>query len=82
MFRRLVHEHWHDVVPVIAFVLTFAVFIVAFVRAVLAKKETIQHMAVLPLDLGEATASMRVVCADTCRGCIACRHREDAHLHH
>ncbi|HSJ03297.1 MAG TPA: hypothetical protein VK956_12625 [Verrucomicrobium sp.] len=82
MFRRLVHEHWHDVVPVIAFILTFAVFIVAFIRAVLAKKESIQHMAVLPLDLEEAPAPTRVACSDSCQRCTACRHREDAHLHH
>jgi hypothetical protein len=50
MFRRLIHEPWQDWVPVLAFLLTFGVFIVAFVRAMLLKKESVAHMATLPLD--------------------------------
>lgn len=50
MFRRVLYENWHDVVPIVAFVLTFAVFVVAFIRALLMRKDTIDAMALLPLD--------------------------------
>lgn len=95
MFRRIIHEHWHDLVPVIAFILTFAVFIVAFIRALLARKEVVAHMAALPLDepLLTPAAALAVElplarqeengagCSDTCRRCPGCRRKEGGHLH-
>ncbi|CAN5838558.1 hypothetical protein BH11VER1_BH11VER1_35580 [soil metagenome] len=50
MFHRVLYENWHDLVPVIAFVLTFTVFLVAFIRALLMRKETVVAMSLLPLD--------------------------------
>jgi hypothetical protein len=90
MFRRIIHEHWHDLVPVIAFILTFAVFIVAFIRALLARKEMVAHMAALPLDeplLVPATElplekqDEGAGCSDTCRRCPGCRRKEGGHSH-
>ena len=56
MFKRILYENWHSLVPLIAFVLTFAVFIVAFVRTLLMKKDQVKHMATLPLDLDETSS--------------------------
>lgn len=50
MFRRVLYENWHDLVPVVAFILTFSVFVVAFIRALLMRKETVAAMSLLPLD--------------------------------
>lgn len=93
MFRRIIHEHWHDLVPVIAFILTFAVFIIAFIRALLARKETVAHMAALPLDeplqvpateaveKGPAEKEEDAGCSDTCRRCPGCRRKEGGPSH-
>lgn len=94
MFRRIIHEHWHDLVPVIAFILTFAVFIVAFIRALLARKEAVAHMAALPLDepllapaavlaggAPPAGTEAGAGCSDTCRRCPGCRREGVGHPH-
>ena len=50
MFHRVLYENWHNLVPIVAFILTFAVFLVAFIRALLMRKDTVAAMALLPLD--------------------------------
>jgi hypothetical protein len=50
MFRRVVTESWHDWVPYAAFALTSGVFIFAFIRTMLMRRERIDHLAHLPLD--------------------------------
>ncbi len=50
MFRRVLYENWHDVIPIVAFVLTFAVFLIALIRALLMRKDTVVAMSLLPLD--------------------------------
>lgn len=87
MFRRLIHEHWHDVVPVVAFILTFAVFVTAFIRALLARKETVARLATLPLDPVQEHDHDHDDdpgpggCADGCRRCPGCRrHESPSHL--
>ena len=50
MFKRIFHEDWTAVVPIIAFVLTFTFFMVMMVRAARMKKAKREHMASLPLD--------------------------------
>lgn len=52
MFRRVLYENWHNLVPVVAFFLTFAVFMVALIRALLMRKDTASAMSLLPLDDG------------------------------
>ncbi|YCM45949.1 hypothetical protein V2O64_07965 [Verrucomicrobiaceae bacterium 227] len=50
MFKRILHEEWADVVPIIAFVFTFTIFVVAIVRSLRMKKSARDHMSTLPLE--------------------------------
>ena len=50
MFKRIIFEDWHSWVPILSFVLTFAAFLVFFVRALLMKSDKAETMARLPLD--------------------------------
>ena len=50
MYKRILHEDWATVVPVIAFVITFTFFVTMMVRAARMKKAKRDHMASLPLD--------------------------------
>jgi amino acid permease len=50
MFKRILHEEWATVIPIIAFAFTFTIFIVAIVRSVRMKKATREHMSALPLE--------------------------------
>ncbi|MFK5922172.1 MAG: hypothetical protein QM496_08325 [Verrucomicrobiota bacterium] len=49
MFKRLILEEWQMVIPVVAFALTFAVFLVLSAKAILLGKKQSEHMASLPL---------------------------------
>ena len=51
MFKRILYEEWHAAVPIIAFILTFGVFIFFVVRALRLKSDEVGRMAALPLDL-------------------------------
>ncbi len=53
MFRRVITESWHDWAPYAAFAITFAVFVIAFVRTLLMRKDRVDEIARLPLDDGE-----------------------------
>ena len=55
MFKRLELETWHDFVPLIAFFITFAVFLVALVKAFRLRADQADIMANLPLDNEPAT---------------------------
>lgn len=55
MFKRLIFEEWQMVIPVVAFALTFAVFLVLSVKAILLGKKQSDHMASLPLANDEGT---------------------------
>ena len=50
MFKRLTYEEWQTIVPIIAFVLTFSVFLFQVIRAVRIKKPQSEHLASLPLE--------------------------------
>ncbi len=50
MFKRLIYDTGLDWVPILAFVLTFAVFCAFVVRALRMKKDDVEHMSVLPLE--------------------------------
>ena len=50
MFRRVITESWHDWAPYAGFAITFAVFVLAFVRAILMRHERVEQIARLPLD--------------------------------
>jgi len=50
MFKRILHEDWTSIVPIIAFVVTFTIFVVAIVRSIRMKKVTRDHLSSLPLQ--------------------------------
>ena len=50
MFKRIIYDDWASLVPLISFWFTFAVFLAITVRALLLKKEKVNHMASLPLE--------------------------------
>ncbi|MEM8954663.1 MAG: hypothetical protein AAGD22_10970 [Verrucomicrobiota bacterium] len=50
MFQRLNLESWHGIIPIVAFILTFGVFIYFVVRALTMKKKDVKHISRLPLD--------------------------------
>lgn len=49
MFKRLILEDWQMLIPVVAFVLTFGVFLVLTAKALRLGKKQSDHMASLPL---------------------------------
>jgi hypothetical protein len=50
MFKRLSYEEWQSMAPIIAFLLTFAVFLFQVVRALCIKKDQSERLARLPLE--------------------------------
>lgn len=50
MWKRIEYADWVDLVPVLAFVLTFTVFVVLVARAFLMKKDDLNELAALPLE--------------------------------
>lgn len=50
MFQRLTYESWTHGVPVLAFCLTFGVFLAITIRALLMSKTHREHLADLPLE--------------------------------
>ncbi|MEM9081422.1 MAG: hypothetical protein AAGC74_12100 [Verrucomicrobiota bacterium] len=50
MFKRIIYDHWTEIIPLIGFFATFTVFLVATIRALLMKKPQRTHLANLPLD--------------------------------
>lgn len=49
MFKRVIYEDWQTLVPIIAFVLTFSVFLIQVLRALLIKRPQAERLASLPL---------------------------------
>jgi hypothetical protein len=54
MYSRVLYENWHSVVPVVAFAVTFTVFVSAFTRSLVMRKEKADKMAAKPLYDGDA----------------------------
>ncbi|MBK1882105.1 hypothetical protein JIN85_06755 [Luteolibacter pohnpeiensis] len=50
MFKRILHEDWTHIIPFISFGLTFAVFVVATIRALRIRPGERERLATLPLD--------------------------------
>ena len=57
MFKRIIHEQWTMVVPIISFVLTAAVFLIFTIRALIMRKSESKHLSSLPLTEPGASAS-------------------------
>ena len=49
MFKRIVHEDWVSIVPMIAFGVLFAVFLITTIRAIRLKPSERDRMGALPL---------------------------------
>jgi hypothetical protein len=49
MFKRIVHEDWVSIVPMIAFGVLFAVFLITTIRAIRLKPSERDRMSELPL---------------------------------
>ena len=49
LFKRVVHEEWTTLVPMVAFSLMFAVFVVTTIRALRIGKTERERLATLPL---------------------------------
>lgn len=50
MFKRIIYDDWTNVVPIVAFLLTFAVFIYFFIQALRLRKSHTERLARLPLE--------------------------------
>ena len=50
MFKRLSYEEWQALIPIIAFLITFAGFLVFTIRALFMQSEKAERLATLPLD--------------------------------
>jgi len=50
MFKRIFYENWHAVIPVVAFLLTFGVYLCYVVRAVRMRKPEVERLSRMPLD--------------------------------
>jgi cbb3-type cytochrome oxidase subunit 3 len=50
MFKRIQYEDWQNAISIIAFAIFFVAFIIFVVRAILMKKDKVEHMAHLPLE--------------------------------
>jgi hypothetical protein len=54
MFKRIILEEWHFVVPYICFAMVAGVFLVIVVKALRLKKSEVEHLSHLPLDDDES----------------------------
>lgn len=57
MFKRLTYEDWQAMIPVIAFLLTFAGFLVFSLRALFMRRESAERLSALPLEDASTSAS-------------------------
>ncbi len=50
MFKRVIYENWHTIVPIAAFACTALFYGVMTLRGLMLEKEKADHMSHLPLD--------------------------------
>ncbi|MBL9130613.1 MAG: hypothetical protein JNG86_05405 [Verrucomicrobiaceae bacterium] len=50
MYKRIIYENWHVVVPLLSFATTVAVFGIMTVRGMLLRKDKAARMSNLPLE--------------------------------
>ena len=53
MFKRIIHEDWTNIVPMIAFAVMFTIFLVTTIRAIRLKPTERERLAKLPLQDSE-----------------------------
>ncbi len=49
MFKRLIYDEWTTIVPIISFCLTFGVFALTAIRAMMMPKDRREALAAIPL---------------------------------
>ncbi|MFC5455737.1 MULTISPECIES: hypothetical protein [Prosthecobacter] len=50
MYKRIIYENWHLVVPIISFATTVLVFGIMTLRGMLLRKDKAENMSRLPLE--------------------------------
>lgn len=50
MFKRLSYEEWQAIIPIIAFLITFAGFLIFSIRALFMHRDRAERLSELPLD--------------------------------
>jgi phosphate/sulfate permease len=56
MYKRIFHEEWAVIVPIIAFLITFTFFVAMMVKAARMKKSQRDQLAALPLEDDQASS--------------------------
>ncbi len=49
MFKRIQYAEWQDILPILAFCISFLLFLLIVIRAIRMRKERAEKMANLPL---------------------------------
>ena len=57
MWQRIIYAEWAEVVPYLAFFLTFGVFLILALRALLMRRAQAERLANLPLEEPSVTES-------------------------
>lgn len=57
MFKRIILEDWQNLVPVISFTVTAAIFFIAIIRALLMNRDRAERLARLPLESPQENAN-------------------------
>ncbi len=50
MFKRLSYDEWQALIPIIAFAITFAGFLIFSIRALFMRRERAHQLSELPLE--------------------------------
>jgi len=50
MYKRVIYENWHVIVPIVSFVTTVTVFGIMTLRGMLLRKDKAKRMSNLPLE--------------------------------
>jgi len=50
MFKRIQYAEWSDILPILAFCISFLLFLLILIRALRMRKDKAQKMANLPLS--------------------------------
>jgi hypothetical protein len=53
MFKRIQYAEWQEILPVLAFAISFLLFLLIVIRALRMRKERAERLSRLPLDPGE-----------------------------
>ncbi len=79
MFRRVITEEWHQILPMVGFALTFIVFAVMMLRALLMRRERCRSLAFLPLEEDAQPVPAPAPVRPPCTGrCLECRCARDS----